>query len=131
MDEKIDWSTTDKMLYVVGIPLLTLLAVLLFVAVVQAGGQHHAAAATRQKVDLSPAALRAQAREQAIQEWRDTYRDCLKNMGVPMGGFRSRFSRVPSRDSLRIASGVCSTVMQYRGGPAPSAPRHAPRLNSL
>src|SRR5262245_41942953 len=119
MDEKIDWSTTDKLLYVVGIPLLTLLAVLLFIAVVPAGARHEAAAAAPQKLDLSPAAVRARARDQAIQEWREAYQECLKNMGVSMGGFRSRFSRAPSRDTLRKASGVCSTVMQYRGGPAP------------
>jgi hypothetical protein len=124
------WSPIDKLLYLGGIPLVTLLAVLLFVAVMRSNG-HQPAAAAPQPVHLTPAASAAQTREQALSEARDAYRACLKSMGVNTSGFRGRFSRIPSRDTLRTASGVCSTVMRNQGDPAPATPKRAPSLNSL
>jgi len=125
-----EWSTIDKLLYLVGIPFFAVLAVLLFVVVLSSNG-HESVAAAQQPVHLRPAASAAQTREQAMSEARDAYRACLKSMGVNTSGYRNRFSRMPSRDTLRTASGVCSTVMRDQGGPAPATPKRAPSLNSL
>ena len=43
-----------------------------------------------------------------MQEIRKEYRDCLKGMGVSIGGgYRGRFSRRPDMNKIRNASSVC------------------------
>jgi hypothetical protein len=130
MDESTEWSETERALYVAGIPLLALVAVLMLFGIATSSSRHASAAASPAKVDMSPEAVAERARKEQLEERRDMYFDCLEAMGVNVRGFASRFSR-PSREKIRIASGVCSTLM--RGGTAltPPRPQRAPVPNTL
>jgi hypothetical protein len=128
MDESTEWTPTEKVLYVVLVPLVALVGFLMLVSV--ATKNHHASAATPAGLDMSVSAVKERARQEAIDERRDTYYDCLETMGVKVRGFASRFSRRPSRETLRTAGGVCSALMQLDTGRAPPAP-HTPGPNTL
>lgn len=128
MDESTEWTPTEKVLYVILVPLVALVGFLMLVSV--ATRSHHASAATPAGLDTSVSAVRERARQEAIEERRDRYYDCLETMGVNVRGFASRFSSRPSRKTLRNAAGVCSALMQLDFGRAPPA-QHAPGPNTL
>jgi len=127
LDDKLEWSESEKAFFVVGIPALALIAVLLVLSVATSE-RHDASAASAQPVSLSPEALAEQARHKAFEAARNTYLDCLEGMGVHVRGFlRSRFV---SRDDLRTANSVCQAALGSRRT-GPSLPRQAPVPNIL
>ena len=128
MDESTEWTPTEKVLYVALVPLVALVGFLMLVSV--ATKSHHASAATPAGLDTSVSAVKERARQEAIEERRDTYYDCLESMGVNVRGFASRFSSPPSREKLRTAAGVCSALMRLDTGRPPPA-RHTPGPNTL
>ena len=128
MDESTEWTPTERALFVAFVPLLAMAAVLLLVTVATSG--NHQASPAPAKVDMSVSAVRERARKEALEERREMYYDCLKSMGVNVRGFASQFSR-PSRETIRVAAGVCSAVMQNDSGLAPPTPRHSPVPNTL
>jgi hypothetical protein len=120
------------MLYVAGVPLVIVLAVVLFVGVVASNrGSTSSSAALTPPAHLTPQAAAALARERTQERVRQTYSDCLKSMGVNFGGFRTRFSRGPSRDTLRTASGVCRTVLRDGSFDKSPKPQQAAAPNVL
>jgi hypothetical protein len=132
MGEKSGWSPTERVLYVAGVPVLVLLAVLLFLGVATSEKTSASQAVSDQAARLTPAQLRERSREATMKEIRQEYTDCLKGMGVNLGGVRTRFSRRPNIDKIRNASSVCQTIMRDRaGGTAPPTKTPAPTPNSL
>jgi hypothetical protein len=132
LNERQGWSPTEKALYVAGVPVLVLLAVLLFLGVANSEKKSASDAVADQAARLTPAQLAERSREATMKEIQQEYRDCLKGMGVSLGGYRSRFSRRPDMNKIRNASGVCSTIMRDRaGGTTPATPPKAPKPNSL
>jgi hypothetical protein len=128
MDET-EWSATDRALYVAGVPLLALALVLILFAAATASSRN-ASAALPAPVDMSPSAVAERAQQAALRKWRETYQDCLSQMGVDTSPFAGRFSR-PSRDRVRTATGVCSTLLQGGRAAGPSGPRRAAVPNTL
>ena len=132
MGEKPGWSPMERVLYVAGVPVLVLLAVLLFLGVANSEKTSASQAVADQAARLTPAQLRERSREATMKEIRQEYQDCLKGMGVNLRGFRTRFSRRPDMDKIRNASSVCQTIMQDRaGGTAPPTKTPAPTPNTL
>jgi hypothetical protein len=132
LNERRGWSPTEKALYVAGVPVLLLLAVLLFLGVANTEKKSASQAAADRAAHLTPAELAERSREATMKEIRDEYRACLKGMGVNLGGYRGRFSRRPDMNKIRNASSVCETIMRDRaGGTTPATPPPAPTPNSL
>jgi hypothetical protein len=132
MEERQGWSPTERALYVVGAPVLVLLAVLLFLGVANSEKKSASQAAADHAARLTPAELAERSRRATMEEIRNEYRDCLKGMGVSLGGYRGRFSRRPDMSKLRNASSVCETIMRDRaGGTAPVTAPPPPTPNTL
>ena len=111
------WSPNEKLLYVAVLPLLAVIAGIVFIGLASSEKKNAA------RAQPTPAAIARQAEEQARDAQRKAYQECLKSMGVSFGNprFRSRFSRGPDPAKLREATAVCRVVFQ--GGGAPPASR--------
>src|SRR5262245_56792924 len=116
MNDKSGWTPTERLLYVAGVPVLVLLAVLLFVGMANTQRKSESEAAADQAAHLTPAQFAERSREATRKEIQQEYRDCLKGMGVNIGGVRTRFSRRPDMSKVRNASSVCSMIMRDRAG---------------
>ena len=133
MNDRSGWTSTERLLYVAGIPVLVLLGVLLFLGAASSQRKSASEASADRAAHLTPAEFAQRSREATMKEIQKEYRDCLKGMGVNFGGYRSRFSGRPDMSKVRNASSVCSMIMHDRAGgttPAP-ATTPAPTPNSL
>jgi hypothetical protein len=111
------WSPTEKLLYVAVLPVLAVVAAIVFIGLASSEEKHAA------RAQPTAAALARQAEEKARDAQRRAYQECLKSMGVNLGGtrVRSRFSQRPDMAKVREATAVCRVVLQGGGAPTPAS----------
>jgi hypothetical protein len=118
------WSPVEKVLYTTLVPLVAMIAVITVLTML------HSQTKSVQRAQATPVASRSTA-EDAVHAQRDairkTYADCMKDMGVSLGGshYRSRFSRLPNMNKIRDAIAFCRNLIEQQGTPAPAPHRRA------
>jgi hypothetical protein len=116
------WSPNEKLLYVAVLPVLAVIAGIVFIGLASSEERHAV------RAQPTPAALAQHAEEQARDARRKAYQECLKSMGVDFGSsrFRGRFSRGPDPAKVREATAVCRVVLQGGSAPTPASRKPSP-----
>src|SRR5262245_60813414 len=112
-----NWSTEQRMRMLIYAPVVAFAAVAGVIGLLSLA-QSEANSAPHPHAVLTPVERAAEVRR---EEFRQSYTDCMKNMGgsFSRSRFRTRFSRPPDMNKIRQAMSICRTLLQGGTSPVP------------
>src|SRR4051794_14100551 len=128
MKQTAKWTPLERVLYTSLVPLVAVIAVVTALTYLQ-HGEHAAAGSSARAVAPTPQEVAESRMRAQRDEIRQTYRDCLKSMGVSIGNsrFRSRFAARPDMNKIRDGIAFCRNLLEQPTAPARArAPKTLP-----